>query len=406
MWSRRNIMTGENTATILERLNNAFTPHRPIDLPEFLSGRLPLLYRSVDAINTPGLHVILFGDRGTGKTSIARVLGHNVQEPQRIGGRRVLQVSCNSSDGFAAIWRRIFQEVLLAPRQMGFAPTGGDLAMERLEAAASDPNDVRLMVQSLPNPTVIVIDEFDNIPAASDARRLMADTIKLFSDHNVNSSLVIVGVAESVAELLSEHQSISRNIAQVKVEPMSLHELQGIIHTGFTAAGLAFEDGLDRQVAHLSQGYPHYTHLLGLWSGRHAAERESGNVLVADLESAVGDALENATGGAQQDYERAVTSAQPNNLFSDVLLACALAPKDALGKFAAADVRGPLRKITGRDYTTGAYQSHLAKFCEPERGPILTKTGSRRSYRWRFVNPQVIPYILLEGKKAGRYIGH
>jgi hypothetical protein len=64
-----------------------------------------------------------------------------------------------------------------------------------------------------------------------------------------------------------------------------------------------------------------------------------------------------------------------------------------------------LRKITGREYDTGAYQSHLAKFCEPDRGPILKKTGGRRSYRWRFVNPQVIPYILLEGKKAGRYIG-
>lgn len=288
---------------------------------------------------------------------------------------------------------------------MGFAPTGGDLAVERLDAAASDPNDVRLMVQSLPNPTVIVIDEFDHVPASSDARRLMADTIKLFSDHNVDSSLVVVGVAESVAELLAEHQSISRNIAQVKVDPMSTNELQGIIHTGFTAAGLVFEDGLDREIAHLSQGPPHYTHLLGLWSGRHAAERGTGSVSLADLEIAVGDALVNATGGVQQDYERAVTSAQPNNLFSDVLLACSLAPKDALGKFSAADVRGPLRKITGRDYDTGAYQSHLAKFCEPERGPILKKTGSRRSYRWRFVNPQVIPYILLEGRKAGRYIG-
>ena len=55
----------------LERLSQAFTPHRPIDLPKFLSGRVELLYRAMDAANTEGLHVILFGDRGTGKTSLA-----------------------------------------------------------------------------------------------------------------------------------------------------------------------------------------------------------------------------------------------------------------------------------------------------------------------------------------------
>jgi hypothetical protein len=116
----------------------------------------------------------------------------------------------------------------------------------------------------------------------------------------------------------------------------------------------------------------------------------------------VPDALEGATGGVQQEYERAIASSRQNTLFKDVLLACALAEKDPLGKFSARDVREPLRAITGRDYEIGAYQSHLAKFTEPRRGSILKKTGSRRNYKWRFVNPQVIPYILLEGQKDER----
>lgn len=387
----------------LEELNRAFTPHRPIDLPEFLSGRLPLLYRATDAVNTPGLHVILFGDRGTGKTSIARVLGHMVQEPDRRDGRRVLMVSCNSSDDYSSIWRRVFQEVLLAPRQIGFVPNPGDMAIERLGSIqASDPNDVRLMIQSLPNPSVIVVDEFDRVPVQSDARRLMADTIKLFSDTDVSATIVLVGVAESIEELIAEHLSISRNIAQVPVEPMGRDELKGIIHKGFELAGMDFEAGLDDEIAQVSQGYPHYTHLLGLWSGRRAVENARVAVTTADLGAAIPDALSNATGGVQQEYEQAVASARTITLFKDVLLACALAPKDALGKFRAVDVREPLRRITGRDYNMGAYQSHLAKFCEPNRGPILKKSGSRRSYRWRFVNPQVIPYVLLQGRQDGR----
>jgi hypothetical protein len=96
-----------------------------------------------------------------------------------------------------------------------------------------------------------------------------------------------------------------------------------------------------------------------------------------------------------------VASSQPDALFEKVLFSCAQAHKDSLGKFSATDVRAPLRKIMGRDILTGAFQSHLAKFCESERGPILKKSGKRRSFKWRFVNPQVIPYITLRGREAG-----
>jgi hypothetical protein len=392
-----------NQPAVLEQLNKAFTPNRPIDLPEFLAGRQRLLYRANDAVNTTGLHVVLFGDRGTGKTSIARVLGHMVQEPERRDGRRVLMTLGNSSDNFSSVWRRVFQEVLLAPRQMGFAPNAGDLALQRFDAVeTNEPNDIRLMIQSLPNPPVIVIDEFDRIPPESDARRLMADTIKLFSDTNVTATIVLVGVAESIGELIAEHQSISRNIAQVQVDPMSIPELRQIVEEGFARAGLQFEPDLDERIARLSQGYPHYTHLLGLWAGRRTVEQNRKVVTLPNLEAAVPDALENATGGVQHEYERAIASSRQNTLFKDVLLACALADKDPLGKFSARDIKEPLRAVTGRDYETGAYQSHLAKFTEPQRGSILKKSGSRRSYKWRFVNPQVIPYILLEGQNDDR----
>lgn len=386
----------------IERLSQAFTPHRPIDLPKFLSGRVDLLYRAIDAANTEGLHVILFGDRGTGKTSIAKVLGLMLQEDQRKDGRRVLTASCNSTDDFTTLWRRVFQEVLIAPRQLGFAPDQSQVALHRMQDFdGTDPNDVRMMVQSLPNPSVIVIDEFDRMPHGGDGRRLMADTIKLFSDTGVKATIILVGVADSIGELMAEHQSIARNISQIAVEPMSATELGDIIRKGYDHVGLAYEDSLPRLIAELSQGYPHYTHLLGLWAGRRTLEPGLTTVTADILDAAIPAALVAATGGVQQEYERAIASSQKEALFEEVLLACALTKKDSLGKFAAADVRAPLRLILDRDVTIGGYQSHLAKFCEPERGPVLKKSGKRRTYKWQFVNPQIIPYILIRGKERG-----
>ena len=47
---------------VVDRLAKVFTPNRPIDLPDLLSGRLNLLYRLQDDVLTPGKHVLLFGE--------------------------------------------------------------------------------------------------------------------------------------------------------------------------------------------------------------------------------------------------------------------------------------------------------------------------------------------------------
>jgi conflict system STAND superfamily ATPase len=392
--------TGESPA---ERLTKSFTPHKPIQEPEFFQGRETMLYRAVDAVHTEGLHLVVFGDRGTGKTSLARVLAYTVQQPDEELGVRAIFVSCTPGDTYSSIWRKVFQEVYVAQRQLGFTQEAVAPIVGRLEVAEAidNPNDVRHFVRSLPNPAVIVIDEFESVLDDEETNRLMASTIKLFADTGLHSTIVLVGVADSIENLFTEHHSIARNLGQVQVLPMETRELQQIVQRGFAFAGLGWSPGLDTKIARLSQGYPHYTHLLGLWSGRRALGGNRPLVTEADLDVAIVDALENATGGVQQQYEKAVASPRKTHLFKEVLLACALAEKDALGRFPAVNVRDPLKRITGKDYTTDAFQGHLAKFCDEQRGPVLKKSGYVRSYRWQFVNPQLIPFIRLEGLRTG-----
>lgn len=396
-------MNSAEVTSVLDLLNKSFTPHKPIQEPEFFAGRDRMLYRAVDAVHTDGLHLVIFGDRGTGKTSLARVLAYKVQEPEKERGRRAVAISCTAGDTYSTIWKKVFQEVYVSQRQMGFLQEAAAPILARLELTEQidSPNDVRHFVRALPNPVVIVIDEFENVIDDEKTNRLMAATIKLFADTGVESTIVLVGVADSIDNLFAEHHSISRNLGQVQVLPMETSELCEIVRRGFKFSGLAWESGLEERIARLSQGYPHYTHLLGLWSGRRAVEANRLHVTAADLDSAIVDALENATGGVQQEYERAVASPRLHTLFKEVLLACAIADKDSLGRFPAVNVRDPLKQIVGRDYTTGAFQSHLAKFCEPQRGPVLKKTGTVRTYRWQFVNPQLIPFIRLEGLRTG-----
>ena len=379
-------------------LPKAFTPHQPISLPGLLSGRLDLLYRIQDSVNTQGLHVVLYGDRGTGKTSLAKVVAYLSQEPADDFGRRCVLVSCTAQDTYPTIWRKVGQEVLMSQRQLGLNQVNTLQIVGRLDVDNSimNPNDARIMLEGLNHPTVLVFDEFDRI-GDQETQSLMADTIKGFSDANVRSTLIFVGVGKSLSDLLHEHLSISRNIAQVRVDPMEVAELRQIIQKGCETVGLTFENELDLEIAKLSQGYPHYTHLLGLWTGRKAIETGQNQLSFDNLEQAIPAVLQNAEGGLQEQYERAIGSSKKTALFRQVLLACAMANKDLLGRFAVGAVQEPLRNITAHNYTTGAYQAHLGKFCDEVRGPVLERSGQPKSYRWRFLNPQLIPYVVLQG---------
>ena len=63
-------------------------------------------------------------------------------------------------------------------------------------------------------------------------------------------------------------------------------------------------------------------------------------------------------------YYHATKSQQPGHIYKEVLLACALAEADDLGYFAAADVRGPLRAITGKSYDIPNFARHLKELSE------------------------------------------
>jgi hypothetical protein len=82
------------------------------------------------------------------------------------------------------------------------------------------------------------------------------------------------------------------------------------------------------------------------------------------------------------------------------LLACALAKTDELGYFAAGDIRSPMREIMGKPYEIPAFSKHLHDL-SLTRGPILQRTGVPKRYRFRFANPLMQPFIIMQGLDSG-----
>jgi hypothetical protein len=163
---------------------------------------------------------------------------------------------------------------------------------------------------------------------------------------------------------------------------------------------MTIADGARERVVQVSRGLPHYTHLLGLHSGLAAVAAKRAQVGLDDVGAAVGRAVQKAHQEISAAYGRAVWSAE-KTAKENVLLACALADVDEHGYFAPADVRVPMSQLGGEKRHPRGLVNDLNQFASEARGAILQRTGVGRSFRYRFRDPLLQPYVVLRGVSSG-----
>ncbi|MFC5433711.1 ATP-binding protein [Microbacterium suwonense] len=362
-------------------LSRTFTPAAPVSRRDAFSGRFQQITDVVTAVSEPGRHVILYGERGVGKTSLANILSE-LLVPVGSGRREFAKrITCNAGDTFRSIWRRAFQALdLEIPEEWSYG--------------APNPDDIRIALSGLTPSMVIVFDEYDRIDD-DETLSAMADTLKTLSDHVVQTKLVIVGVSDSIEALVGEHESVKRAVEEVQMPRMSRLEIMSIVDRGFREVGMNIEDDALIRVTKIAEGLPTYAHLLALKAGHRAIDLDESTVSLTHVDAAVADVLDSHMSMAA--YSGAVQSSRSDSLYAQVLVACALTPKDGLGYFTAGAVREPLSRIMGRRYEIPAFARHLNAFMSIERGSVLQRIGVERNFRYRFRDPLLPPYALLSG---------
>lgn len=364
----------------IARVAKAFTPSAPVSRLDMLAGRRDQILGVASAASQRGRHVALYGERGVGKTSLANVL-HEFFSADDLQSFQSAMVNCSTDDTYVSLWSRIMDE-------LGLETEEGEI----------QPDAIRRRLRELDLPALIVIDELDRL-ADDEALTLNADTIKALSDHAVESTVVLVGVARSVGGLVGEHESIVRAVEQIELPRMSRQELRQALYVGYQYAGLTIRDDAADEIAALSAGLPHYTHLLGLVAGQRVVQDDRTKVTLGDARAAIPRAVSGHT--IDDAYQRATRSVQKDALFRHVLLACALAPKNQLGYFTAGSIRDALEVVAGRRLDIPAFSRHLSQFLEPERSSVLYREGAPKRYFYRFSDPILAPYVVLKGVADG-----
>jgi hypothetical protein len=260
------------------------------------------------------------------------------------------------------------------------------------------PSDVvrELSYFSLNDIPIIVIDEFNviNDPKSS---RLMAETVKAVSDAGLNATIVIVGISDTVENLIEGHASISRCTEEVLMPRMSNDEMQSLVQSRIDKLGMQISADAKWKIINLSKGLPAFAHTLGKGAVLSTIGRSRIGITEIDVDQAIAGILSSSQNTLKVDYETATRSNQERARFRQILTACALARTDESGYFTAKQVQGPLAAILKKTIGFDGFNPNLKELASPKRGDVLQQIGSERIYRYRFRNPAMQPYVIMKG---------
>ncbi len=286
--TERPMTTGER-AGLIAKTSDVFSPAAPINRRDLFAGRLKQLERVFDAVSTRGQHAVIFGERGVGKTSLANIV-------QDIAGSQyadatVVKVNCSQDDDFTSVWRKALGEVTFEYESDGIGfkaePIEESERASKSLAENPTPNDVRRVLKTIGR-SIIIFDEFDRVKSG---QGLFADTIKTLSDTSSATTLVVVGVAHDIDGLIAEHASIDRALVQILMPRMSLSELHEILNKAMESLTMTMNSDARSLIVLLSQGLPHYTHVLGKASAIQAINSGRWEIGIEDVHAGISSAL-------------------------------------------------------------------------------------------------------------------
>lgn len=255
------------------RLNQVLFPSCPIKSEEMLFGRGKDMANIEAALYAFGRHAFIYGDRGVGKTSLAHTMAYKLQEEAD-----PIFVGCEPDSTMASIIQDVItngssKSLDKKERQfkakIGVSGTGIEYQKTTRDSehttkvvdVSSAVNALFSLEQHHSKTPFVVIDEFDQI-ACDKERQKFGMLIKNMGDQGCATKFIFTGIGDSLMSLIGGHKSSERQIHQTKLDNLSWDGREDIILKAFNEFGVTIDKDTRLKISGLSDGYPHYVHLM------------------------------------------------------------------------------------------------------------------------------------------------
>lgn len=328
-------------------LAEALTASHPVTSPERLAGRRQVMRQLIAAVEQQRAHVVLYGERGIGKTSLLHVFAETAREARY----QVLYGSCGVEARFSDMFRS-FAERLPLLYHAHVSPTADEAEHQQSFANLLPPNPgprefADIFAEVVGTRVVLMLDEYDRV-ADPAFRRDVAELIKNLSDRAARVQLVLAGVAANLDELVGFTPSIRRNIVGLHVPPLLPDEVRDILDMGEEATGLTFADDARAAITAMAAGSPYIARLLGARAGSAALDAGLRQVGAGQVRQAAESTLGEWNAGLPRRVRGHLARPDVRAAWP-VLLAAARASGSPDGWFGADDVEadGAARALDG-----------------------------------------------------------
>jgi uncharacterized protein len=271
-------IAGFDDVKLKEVLSAHLTPSDFIRTPERLFGRARHLTAIERALGSAGRQIFIYGDRGVGKTSLALTAAFL----HTSSGIRPIHINCGRANGFFQVVQAIGNAALppeakfesqgarpsaganFAGFGANFTPGGRITRQISLPASLNDALDVLKYVAHLASnkQIVVVVDEMERI-VSGDEKDNFAEFIKNLSSATDTVKFIFCGIANDLTELLGAHPSAGRMLETIELKSISHDSLWRIIQTPAHKLGIRIDRDKLIRIGQLSDGFPHYVHLIG-----------------------------------------------------------------------------------------------------------------------------------------------
>ncbi|CAB3707229.1 hypothetical protein LMG24238_03969 [Paraburkholderia sediminicola] len=268
-------IAGYDKARLREKLKVALSAAQPVRTPEMLKGRERELEAIDRALCAPGRNVFIHGDRGVGKSSLGATAAYQYQSadngPIIVGGTpdetfdSLIASIANKAMGYSRT-TSVKHQLSLSLEWRGLKwQQGREVSAKDVKEQLKTIGDAVDLLGEIADihskQPVVVIDEFDAIADPQERNRFAA-LLKALGDREVNLKFIFTGVGRSLEELLGAHQSAYRQLATFEVHRLGWEARREIVTQAAQEFGLDVDNDVNWRIAIVSDGFPHYVHLI------------------------------------------------------------------------------------------------------------------------------------------------
>lgn len=381
------VQADSNLARARMKLLEYFTPSQPVSDRRRFAGRSDVLSSVIRAIEEQRLHVIVYGERGLGKTSLMHVLTQAAREARYL----VVYVSCGADSSFDEVFRTVAAHIpMLFHSAVG--PTSPEVEKGKTLAELLTPTPISpraasdILAKVVGTRVVVVLDEFDRAHSM-EFRQNMAELIKNLSDRLVRVQLVIAGVAGNLTELLEHIPSIQRNIFALQIPWMPPAEIRALIRNGGQMCGLSFDEASESAIVSTAHGSPYLATLLGHHAAMNAIDGQRVRVGIPDVISAIAAAAVEFYGrmSGKTRSQLKYYATEDRVGFLGLVAGVSLLSNGAFR----------LEDFWGRNADTGSSERDETKVADLVRSGLLVESNIEGARTFRFAEDGIAAYLWL-----------